>query len=93
LPGSIIRTEESRDARLLRYRDIGRLGPRMHILMRRLPRDRLRLALFDDFVAEPVKFYRDTLGFLCLPDDGRQKLSKRNETRSNKSAVLHLMIS
>jgi len=31
--------------------------------------------------------------FLGLPDDGHRKLPKRDETRSNNGAVLHLMIS
>jgi hypothetical protein len=81
-----------RDWRLLQYRDVGRVGARCEALLQRVERERVRFILFDDFAADPLAAYRDTLEFLGLPDDGRTVVKRRNSGQLPKSVMLQLMI-
>ena len=81
-----------RDWRLLQYRDVGRVGARCEALLRRVDPRRVKFVLFDDFVADPLAVYRDTLDFLSLADDGRTVIKRRNAGQLPKSTMVQLMI-
>ena len=82
-----------RDRRLLDYEGVGRVGARSAALLRRVGRKRVRFVLLDDLRTDPLATYRGMLAFLSLPDDGRTKLPKRNESRAVRSVPLHLLAS
>ena len=82
-----------RDRRLLDYEGVGRIGARSAALLRRVGRERVRFVLLDDLRTDPLGTYRGMLAFLSLPDDGRAKLPKRNESRAVRSVPLHLLAS
>jgi len=81
-----------RDWRLLQYRDVGCVGARCQALLQRVDRRRVKFLLFDDFVADPLAVYRETLAFLSLPDDGRTVIKRRNTGQLAKSTMVQLMI-
>ena len=81
-----------RDWRLLQYGDVGKVGARCRALLQRVERDRVKFLLFDDFTADPLAIYRETLEFLGLPDDGRTKVKRRNRAQLPKSTVLQLLL-
>ena len=81
-----------RDWRLLQYRDVGCVGARCQVLLQRVDRSRVKFLLFDDFVADPLAVYRETLDFLGLPDDGRTVIKRRNAGQLAKSTIVQLMI-
>src|SRR6266478_6161009 len=81
-----------RDWRLLQYRDVGCVGARCQALLQRVDRRRVKFLLFDDFVADPLAVYRETLDFLSLPDDGRTVIKRRNAGHLAKSTMVQLMI-
>lgn len=81
-----------RDWRLLQYRDVGRVGARCEALLQRVDRDRVKFLLFDDFAADSLAVYRETLEFLGLPDDGRTKVKRRNRAQLPKSTMVQLML-
>jgi hypothetical protein len=81
-----------RDWRLLQYRDVGQVGARCRALLQRVERERVKFLLFDDFVADPLAVYRETLAFLGLPDDGRTRVKRRNRAQLPKSAMVQLLL-
>jgi hypothetical protein len=81
-----------RDWRLLQYRDVGCVGARCQALLQRVDRQRVKFLLFDDFAADPLAVYRETLAFLELPDDGRTVIKRRNTGQLAKSTMVQLMI-
>lgn len=81
-----------RNPYLIRYREICNLAERIDYLHARIGKDRIKLVLFDDFSSAPVRIYREVLEFLGLPDDGRERLPKRNRTRVPRRVMLHLLL-
>jgi hypothetical protein len=81
-----------RDWRMLQYRDVARVGARCQALLQRVDRSRVKFLLFDDFAADSLGVYRETLAFLGLPDDGRTKVKRRNAAQLPKSTLVQLML-
>lgn len=70
------------------YGPLCKLGEQLQRLFRRVPRERVHVAVFDDLVRDPRRVYKASLDFLGVPDDGRTVFPARNVTRSHKSQFL-----
>jgi hypothetical protein len=64
------------------YSEWGKLGDQMERLFAIVSRDRLKVILFDDFVADTKGVYEEVLLFLGLPSDGRDDFHTVNENRT-----------
>lgn len=78
---------EVKEARLLQYREIGRLGEQVQRLFETVPRERVLCILFEDFTKSTREVYKSVLDFLEVPDDGRTEFPRINLTKvhSNKA--------
>lgn len=63
---------------LLMYRRAAMLGEQMERLLSIAPRDQVHVIVFDDFVADTRAVYEETLEFLGVESDGREKFPKVN---------------
>ena len=77
-----------RDARLLQYAFLGRLGEHVERVFETAGRERCRVIVHDDFVRDPRAVYLETLKFIGVDDDGQVKFKRTRETSSFKSAWL-----
>jgi 1,2-diacylglycerol 3-alpha-glucosyltransferase len=76
------------EPRKLFYSDWGRLGDQMERLFSIADRSRVKVIIFDDFVADPKRLYEDILEFLGMRTDGRTQFPTINENRSLRQAWL-----
>jgi hypothetical protein len=67
-----------RDARLVQYASLGRLGMHLQRIYSQIPEDRRMAIVFDDFACDPRKVYSEVLSFLGVPDDRRTEFPKIN---------------
>lgn len=65
-----------------------KVGEQLDRLFRRVPRERVHVAVFDDLVRDPGAVYRAALNFLGVSDDGRSSFAAHNVTRSHKSRLI-----
>ncbi|MCX8012059.1 MAG: sulfotransferase [Desulfobacterota bacterium] len=77
------------DVKELFYSERGKLGTQLKRILNIVPREQIKIILFDDFVANPRKIYREVLDFLELPDDGRMEFPRINERVVIKYFTLH----
>jgi len=68
----------------LLYSEWGKLGDQMERLFSVADRDRVKVILFDDFVADTKRVYEEALAFLEVQSDGRTDFPPINESRSLK---------
>ncbi len=64
------------------YSEWGKLGDQVERLLAAVRRDRLKLILFDDFVADTKGVYEEVLSFLGVPLDGRKDFQVVNENKT-----------
>jgi Sulfotransferase domain len=81
-----------RDARLLQYGEVGRLGAHVERLFEVAGRDRCLAIVFDDFVSEPGAVYRKVLEFVGVGDDGRTNFRHKAENRGFASPWLQQFV-
>jgi len=79
---------ECRDARLLVYGDVCRLGTQLERLYRHVPRDRVLTLVLDDLRIDPHAVWRRTLEFLGLPDDGRCEFPVANPAKERRAPAV-----
>lgn len=77
-----------RDPRLLQYREIGALGRQVERLFAIAGRERCKVVLFDDLIADPRGTYCEILDFLGVEDDGRTRFSQKRRTRRYRHPLL-----
>jgi hypothetical protein len=77
------------DAKVLFYSEWGKLGTQLKRILNIVPREQIKIILFEDFALNPKKVYQDVLDFLNLPDDGRQEFPRINERRVIKYFIVH----
>lgn len=77
------------DPRLVDYPALGRLGMNLQRIFGQIPEERRRVIVFDDFVADTRRIYREVLDFLGVPDDGREDFPKVNERKEIKNPRLY----
>ena len=81
-----------RDPRLLQYAAIGRLGEQVETLFRTAGRERCVVIVFDDFVKDPLKVYKEVLEFIDIDYDGQTKIAQKNQNRGYKSRFLQQFV-
>jgi len=81
-----------RDPRLLQYAAIGRLGEQVETLFRTAGRERCFVIVFDDFVKDPLKVYKEVLEFIDIDYDGQTKIAQKNQNRGYKSGFLQQFV-
>ncbi|MDX1962866.1 MAG: hypothetical protein SFX18_06925, partial [Pirellulales bacterium] len=77
-----------REPKLLQYAEIAKYGTQLARCLRYFPREQLLLLKFEDFASDPGTVYRQVLGFLDLPDDGRVDFPKHNEALRRRNPTL-----
>jgi hypothetical protein len=73
-----------RDARLLQYGHLGKLGMHLERLFEVAGRERCHVIVFDDFVENPRAVYLRALEFLGVDDDGQTRFKRRRGTSGFK---------
>lgn len=73
---------------LLQYRDTFMLGQQLARLLKLVNRGRLKVLLFDEFVADPQRCYKEVLDFLGVPSDDRTDFPKENANKTRRSRRL-----
>jgi len=72
----------------LQYGEAARLGAQVRRVMEVVPREQLKVLVFDDLRADTGAVYRDTLEFLGVPDDGRSEFPRVNENKVHRTAAV-----
>lgn len=65
-----------REESYLQYREIGKLGTQVEALLHIFPDSQVKFVLFEDFTERTKVVYEETLDFLGLTSDGREKFPK-----------------
>jgi len=81
-----------RDPRLLRYKEVGKLGERIERLFEIAGRDRCLILVFDDFKRDPRAIYQQVCQFLGVRDDGRRSFPRRQESQFYRFAWLQRLL-
>lgn len=79
---------QSREASLVQYEQIGRLGAQVERLLSVFPREQVKLILYDDFAASPRTAYDDVIAFIGVPHDGRTEFPRVNDNKRARVAWL-----
>lgn len=66
------------EPKILLYSDLAKTGAQVERLLSLVPRERLKLIMFEDFASETAKVYGEVLDFLGVPRDGRTQFPKVN---------------
>lgn len=72
----------------LQYGEAARLGAQVRRVLETVPREQVKVLVFDDLRADTGAVYRDTLAFLGVPDDGRSEFPRVNENKVHKAAAV-----
>ena len=80
------------DARLLLYREVARFGAQVDRLYQLAGRERSLVLLFDDFAADPLRIYRQTLDFLGVEYDGRTEFPRKLPSRRYRYRLLQRLL-
>jgi hypothetical protein len=70
------------DPRLLRYRELGRLGSQIERMVRTVGHEQSLVLLLDDLVTDPRKVYEQMLGFIGVDDDGRTEFPQQRRSQA-----------
>lgn len=77
-----------REAELLQYAAVGKLGEQIERLFTIFPRQQIEIVWFEDFITDTKKVYDRVLDFLAVPHDNRTDFSRINENKKHKLSVL-----
>jgi hypothetical protein len=77
-----------RDAKVLLYDRIARLGFQLQRLLEVAPRENVMWIFREELMEKPAAVYRDVLTFLGLEDDGRTDLPLANTRKERRSQLL-----
>lgn len=69
----------------LQYKNMGSLGTQVERLLTYIPREQVKLILFDDFADNVQAVYEEVLRFLEVPADNRSSFPRINENKSHRS--------
>lgn len=67
-----------RDPKWLFYSDWGKLGSQLKRALKIISPEKIKVIVFDDFVADTARIYQEVLSFMGLPYDGRKSFPKVN---------------
>jgi hypothetical protein len=68
----------------LMYADMARLGEQVENALSIFPEEQLRIIFFDDFIADTLQVYQDTLTFLGVDIDERTSFPHVNEAKRHR---------
>lgn len=77
-----------REAELLQYAAVGKLGKQIERLFTIFPRQQVEIIWFEDFISNTQQVYDRVLDFLAVPHDNRTDFSRINENKKHKLSVL-----
>lgn len=77
-----------RDAKLLRYDRVARLGEQLERLLTLFPPDQVMWIYFDDFIRDTRHEYLRTLRFLGLEDDEKESFPAVNQNKRHRVGAL-----
>ncbi len=80
------------DPKLLMYGDICLLGHQLEQLYSSVPRDQVKVIVFDDFISRTRDVYEEVLHFLVLQSDGRKDFPRVNVKKSYRLIFLQEML-
>jgi len=75
------------EPKILQYGEFAKLGQQLERLYEVVPKDRVMVILFEDFVIKPKLIYEDVLRFLGVPLDSRSEFPVINANKVWKSKV------
>lgn len=78
--------------RVLMYGERCRVGEQLERLLRIVPRERVKLIVFDDFIADPGRIYQEVLDFLSVPSDKRENFPRVNARKTPRSRTLDILV-
>ena len=81
-----------RDARLLQYGNLGKLGMHLERLFEVAGRERCHVIVFDDFIQDPRAVYLRALEFIRVDDDGQVRFKRKRGTSGFKSRWLQQFV-
>jgi hypothetical protein len=81
-----------RDARLLQYGNLGKLGMHLERLFEVAGRERCHVIVFDDFIKDPRTVYLRALEFIGVDDDGQDRFKRKRSTSGFKSRWLQQFV-
>ena len=72
----------------LQYGDACSLGAQVERLFATVPREQVKVIVFDDFRRDPLGVWREVLDFAGLPDDGRTEFPVVNANKRHRNATI-----
>lgn len=72
----------------LQYGEAVKLGAQLRRVYEAVPREQVRVIVFDDLRRDAGAVYREALAFLGVPDDGRAEFPRVNENKVHGNAAL-----
>ena len=84
---------DNREPKLIQYREVCSTGKQLERLFSRVDHDRVKVIIFDDFVADTKNVYEETLDFLGVDSDNRTDFTPKNENRYFKNTKLANLVS
>lgn len=82
----------TKDPQMLYYSEWGKIGSQLKRVLSVVPKERIFIILFDDFMANTRKVYLETLEFLDVSDDGRTSFPVFNPRREVKMLWLQRLM-
>lgn len=76
------------EPRCVQYQEAYSFGFQVQRLMERVPRDQLKVLMFEEFFADVRRGYGELLEFLGLEPDGRDEFAVANESRVARSRTV-----
>lgn len=80
------------DPSILYYRHVARYGEQIRRILQSFPREQIHVILFDDFVKTPRIIYEETLHFLGVENDARDRFPIINSHKEARSRIAQKML-
>lgn len=80
--------EKCREPKLLYYDELAKLGEQLKRVLNVIPRERIMIIFFEDFVSDTKRVYNDVLNFLEVPNDNRSDFPRINKNKYHKLSWL-----
>lgn len=76
------------DPKLLQYGNVCKLGAQLERVIKKVPKDQLKVIFLEDMIENPDKVYRTTLRFLDMEDKSLDSYAKINKKKARKFPIL-----
>lgn len=76
------------EPKLLQYGNIASVGSQLKLAMEKIESSRLKVVLFDDFVADTKAVYVEVCDFLGVPYDNRTDFPRENPAMASRNPIL-----